>query len=106
VLQSGVARTIALACPRKATHVSFAAMCRSVIEDLARLREVELKQTPFASVRLLIRCVPIETPLTRGFYDLFLVRVAIIAVTPEVIGSLEVCARRTCWLCWPPGSGG
>jgi carbonic anhydrase len=58
--------------------------------NLARLREVEAKQTPFAAF---LGCadsrVPIEIVFDQGFGDLFPVRVAGNIVTPEVIGSLE-----------------
>ena len=57
---------------------------------LARLREVEAKQTPFAAF---LGCadsrVPIELVFDQGFGDLFPVRIAGNVVTPEVIGSLE-----------------
>jgi carbonic anhydrase len=58
--------------------------------NLARLREVEAKQTPFAAF---LGCadsrVPIELVFDQGFGDLFPVRIAGNVVTPEVIGSLE-----------------
>jgi carbonic anhydrase len=58
--------------------------------DLARLREVEPKQTPFAAF---LGCadsrVPIEIVFDQGFGDLFPVRVAGNIVSPEIIASLE-----------------
>ena len=58
--------------------------------DLARLREVEPRQAPFAAF---LGCadsrVPIELVFDQGFGDLFPVRVAGNIVSPEVIGSLE-----------------
>ena len=58
--------------------------------NLARLREVAPKQTPFAAF---LGCadsrVPIEIVFDQGFGDLFPVRVAGNVVTPEVMGSLE-----------------
>lgn len=63
---------------------------RAPHRDLARLREVEPKQTPFAAF---LGCadsrVPIELVFDQGFGDLFPVRVAGNIVSPEVIGSLE-----------------
>jgi carbonic anhydrase len=58
--------------------------------DLARLREVEPKQTPFAAV---LGCadsrVPVEILFDQGFGDLFPVRVAGNVVSPEIVASLE-----------------
>lgn len=58
--------------------------------SLARLRELETKQTPFASV---LACsdsrVPPEILFDQGFGDLFVARVAGNIATAEVIGSLE-----------------
>ena len=58
--------------------------------DLASLRAVEPKQTPFAAV---LGCsdsrVPVEILFDQGFGDIFPVRVAGNIVTPEVMGSLE-----------------
>jgi carbonic anhydrase len=58
--------------------------------NMARLKEVAPKQTPFAAF---LGCadsrVPIEIVFDQGFGDLFPVRVAGNVVTPEVMGSLE-----------------
>ena len=58
--------------------------------NMARLKEVAPKQTPFAAF---LGCadsrVPIEIVFDQGFGDLFPVRVAGNVVTPEVLGSLE-----------------
>jgi carbonic anhydrase len=58
--------------------------------NMARLKEVAPKQTPFAAF---LGCadsrVPIEIVFDQGFGDLFPVRVAGNVVTPEVVGSLE-----------------
>lgn len=58
--------------------------------SLARLRELEAKQTPFASV---LACsdsrVPPEILFDQGLGDLFVARVAGNIATSEVIGSLE-----------------
>jgi carbonic anhydrase len=58
--------------------------------NMARLKEVAPKQTPFAAF---LGCadsrVPIEIVFDQGFGDLFPVRVAGNVVTPEVTASLE-----------------
>ncbi len=58
--------------------------------NLARLREVASKQTPFAAF---LGCadsrVPIELVFDQGFGDLFVTRVAGNVADPAVIGSLE-----------------
>lgn len=62
--------------------------------SLARLRELEAKQTPFASV---LACadsrVPPEILFDQGLGDLFVARVAGNIATSEVIGSLEYSAQ-------------
>ena len=58
--------------------------------NLARLREIALKQTPFAAI---LGCadsrVPLELLFDQGFGDLFVVRNAGNVVTSEEIASLE-----------------
>ncbi|HEV2149064.1 MAG TPA: carbonic anhydrase, partial [Longimicrobiaceae bacterium] len=58
--------------------------------NLARVREVAPKQTPFASI---LGCadsrVPVELVFDQGFGDLFVCRAAGNIVTPEILGSLE-----------------
>lgn len=58
--------------------------------NMARLKEVAPRQTPFAAF---LGCadsrVPIEIVFDQGFGDLFVTRVAGNVATPEVIGSLE-----------------
>jgi carbonic anhydrase len=58
--------------------------------NLARVREVAPKQTPFAAV---LGCadsrVPVELVFDQGFGDLFVCRAAGNVVTPEIIASLE-----------------
>lgn len=62
--------------------------------SVARLRELEAKQTPFASI---LACsdsrVPPEILFDQGFGDLFVARVAGNIATSEVIGSLEYGTR-------------
>lgn len=62
--------------------------------SIARLRELEPKQTPFASI---LACsdsrVPPEILFDQGFGDLFVARVAGNIATAEVIGSLEYGTR-------------
>ena len=62
--------------------------------SLARLRQLEAKQTPFASI---LACsdsrVPPEILFDQGFGDLFVARVAGNIATPAVIGSLEFGTR-------------
>ena len=63
---------------------------RAPHRDLARLREVAPKQSPFAAV---LGCadsrVPVEITFDVGFGDVFVNRVAGNIVTPELIASLE-----------------
>lgn len=58
--------------------------------DMARVREVAPKQTPFAAV---LACadsrVPVEILFDQGFGDVFVCRAAGNIATPEIIGSLE-----------------
>lgn len=62
--------------------------------SVARLRELEAEQTPFASI---LACsdsrVPLEILFDQGFGDLFVARVAGNIATAEVIGSLEYGTR-------------
>lgn len=58
--------------------------------DLARLKEIAPKQTPFAAV---LGCadsrVPVEIVFDQGFGDIFVTRIAGNVADPAIIGSLE-----------------
>lgn len=70
------------------------ALGQPLSRSMSRLRELEAKQTPFASI---LACadsrVPPEILFDQGFGDLFVARVAGNIATSEVIGSLEYASQ-------------
>lgn len=75
-------------------NARFVAGTTAANRSVRRLRELEAKQTPFASI---LACadsrVPPEILFDQGFGDLFVARVAGNIATSEVIGSIEFGTR-------------